>query len=101
MSQKSRAVAQENMIASMGGFGCKYYDVQSATKIEPPSGRYISAVQTLDDTVIDSIEAGWDVPADDFTSVSVPQGTCIYLKAKSITISDGSGIIYYGCGDVA
>ena len=86
------------IIAGMGGYGCKYFS--SAGKIEPAiSDRHISVIQATEDVTISSVEAAWDAPADVAGAV-IPAGSCMFVKAKSVTISDGKGFAYYGAGAV-
>ena len=86
------------IIAGMGGYGCKYFD--EAGKIGPAiDDRHISVIQATEDVTISSIEAAWDAPADVAGAV-IPAGACMFVKAKSVTVSDGKGFAYYGIGAV-
>lgn len=93
MGMGNRNAANGSMIAGMGGFGCMLYNATgAATKYEPEAeNRHIVAVQALTDTTIRTAVDGLVLTA----------GNCLYLKAASVTISSGTGIMYYGYGQVA
>ena len=101
MGMGNRSAANGSMIAGMGGFGCMYYNATgAATKYEPAAdNRHIVAVQALTDTNIRTAGAAWDAPAD-VDGVILTAGNCLYLKAASVTITSGTGILYYGYGQV-
>lgn len=74
MGMGNRNAANGSMIAGMGGFGCMLYNATgAATKYEP---------EAVDGLVLTA-------------------GNCLYLKAASVTILSGTGIMYYGYGQVA
>lgn len=87
------------MVSSMGGYGCKKYEVLDggeAQKIDvQDKPLFISVIQAFEDTAISTVEAMWDAPAD-VDGIVIPAGMCLYVKAKSVTITSGSGVIYYG-----
>ena len=62
----NNTAASASAIASMGGYGCKKYNV--------PGG-----------------------DAEEFKAdgIIIPAGMCLYVKAESVTISSGCGVIYY------
>lgn len=95
----NESMANGYMIAGMGGFGCKTYDCASSTKVEPADGRHIAVIQAYDETTVESVEAAWDAPAD-VAGVVIPAGACLFVRAKSVTISAGYGVCYYGNGVV-
>lgn len=101
MSMGNKTAANTSMIAGMGGFGCMYYNATgAATKYEPAvDNRHIVAVQALTDTTIRTVGAAWDAPAE-VDGVILTAGNCLYLKAASVTITSGTGILYYGYGQV-
>lgn len=110
MGMGNRNAANGSMIAGMGGFGCMLYNATgAATKYEPEAeNRHIVAVQALTDTTIRTVGAAWDAPAavDGLVLTAVDglvltAGNCLYLKAASVTILSGTGIMYYGYGQVA
>lgn len=39
-------------------------------------------------------KACWDAPTD-VDGIIIPAGMCLYVKAESVTISSGCGVIYY------
>ena len=102
MGMGNRNAANGSMIAGMGGFGCMLYIATgAATKYEPEAeNRHIVAVQALTDTTIRTVGAAWDAPAA-VDGLVLTAGNCLYLKAASVTISSGTGIMYYGYGQVA
>lgn len=91
--------AQESMITSMGGYGCKKYDVVAGNQPQKitsgKDGLYVSVIQAFEDTTVDQVEYTWDAPAD-VDGIIIPAGMCLYVKAESVTISSGSGVVYYG-----
>ena len=90
--------ANGNIIAGMGGFGCKAYD--GAGTITPAiPNRHIAAIQATEETQIDTVSASWDAPAD-VEGATIPAGSCLFLKAASVTITGGAGFVYYGNGAV-
>lgn len=94
--------ANKHAVASMGGFGCKYYNVAQpeTLNIEDVDDRekmYFAAVQAISDTDITSVSTKYDAPAGIGDSGFVlPMGQTWFTKATSITIAKGSGIIYLG-----
>ena len=102
MGMGNRTAANGSMIAGMGGFGCMLYNATgAATKYEPEAeNRHIVAVQALTDTTIRTVGAAWDAPAA-VDGLVLTAGNCLYLKAASVTILSGTGIMYYGYGQVA
>lgn len=95
----SKRQAIGSAVAGMGGYGCMMYNATgAATKFEPEvENRHIAAVQALTDTVISSIAADWTAPAD-VDGLELPAGNCLFVKAASVTITDGVGVLYYGLG---
>ena len=75
----NNTAASASAIASMGGYGCKKYNV--------PGG-------DAEDTEILTVKACWDAPTD-VDGIIIPAGMCLYVKAESVTISSGCGVIYY------
>lgn len=73
MGMGNRNAANGSMIAGMGGFGCMLYNATGAA---------------------------WDAPAA-VDGLVLTAGNCLYLKAASVTILSGTGIMYYGYGQVA
>ncbi len=101
MGMGNRNAANGSMIAGMGGFGCMIYKPERPLKYEPEAeNRHIVAVQALTDTTIRTAGAAWDAPAA-VDGLVLTAGNCLYLKAASVTISSGTGIMYYGYGQVA
>lgn len=91
-------VAESCAIASLGGYGCMYYS--GSGKYEPSiPDRHICAIQALTDTTITSIGAAWDAPADNVSDLDISEETTLYVKAASVTIASGDGILYYGYGE--
>ena len=100
MGKINKMAAAASMVAGMGGYGCIAFDADSETELEPHvDDRHIAAIQALSDTVIKSVDAAWDAPTS-LSNVSVPEGNCVYVKASKVTITSGSGIAYYGIGEV-
>ena len=100
MGKINKMAAAASMVAGMGGYGCEAFDVSSETELEPQAeDRHFAAIQALSDTVIKSVTAAWDAPAS-ISDLSVPEGNCVYVKASKVTITSGSGILYYGIGEV-
>jgi hypothetical protein len=100
MGKVNKVAAAASMVAGMGGYGCRSYDVSSEIEFAPHViGRHIVAIQAFTDTEIKSVDAAWDAPAD-ISDITLPGGNCLYIKASKITITSGTGVLYYGIGDV-
>ena len=81
----NNTAASASAIASMGGYGCKKYNVPGGDAEE---------IQAFEDTEILTVKACWDAPTD-VDGIIIPAGMCLYVKAESVTISSGCGVIYY------
>lgn len=57
-------------------------------------GTFVSVIQAFEDTEILTVKACWDAPTD-VDGIIIPAGMCLYVKAESVTISSGCGVIYY------
>lgn len=97
-ANKNQAMA--STVAGMGGYGCMMYNATgSATTFVPEAaGRHIAVIQALTDTIINHVSADWMAPAA-VDGVELPAGNCLFVKAASVSITDGNGILYYGIGD--
>lgn len=94
----NRNTANGMTIAGMGGYGCKAYDGPGT--ISPSiEDRHIAAIQAVEETQISTVNAAWDAPAE-VDGATIPAGSCLFIKAASVTISAGSGFAYYGYGAV-
>ena len=58
------------------------------------SRQTVSVIQAFEDTEILTVKACWDAPTD-VDGIIIPAGMCLYVKAESVTISSGCGVIYY------
>lgn len=77
----NNTAASASAIASMGGYGCKKYNVPGGDAEEFKAdgvGTFVSVIQAFEDT-----------------EIIIPAGMCLYVKAESVTISSGCGVIYY------
>lgn len=97
----NKTAANASMVAGMGGYGCRYYNATGAATEYAPlaDDRHVAVVQALTDTTIKTVKSAWDAPAD-VDGLDLPAGTCLFVKAASVTITDGTGILYYGSGAV-
>ena len=91
--------ADASIIAGMGGYGCMYFNEGGTYEPSIPD-RHICAIQTLASTTIESVAAAWDAPADNIENVTFSEETFLYVKAASVKITSGEGILYYGNGTV-
>lgn len=98
----SKNQAAASAVAGMGGYGCMMYNATgAATEFAPHvDDRHIAVVQALTDTVISTVTADWMAPAA-VDGIELPAGNCLFVKAASVTIKDGQGVLYYGCGPAA
>ena len=95
-ANKMDAIA--GLVASTGGYGFETYDTSSEKEYEPTvDGRIYAAIQAFEATTVKEMVSLWDAPAE-LDNVTIPAGTTVYLRATSVTITDGSGILYYGIG---
>lgn len=93
----NNTAASASAIASMGGYGCKKYNVPGGDAEEFKAdgiGTFVSVIQAFEDTEILTVKACWDAPTD-VDGIIIPAGMCLYVKAESVTISSGCGVIYY------
>ena len=101
----NNTAASASAIASMGGYGCKKYNVPGGNAEEFKAdgvGTFVSVIQAFEDTEILTVKASeiltvkacWDAPTD-VDGIIIPAGMCLYVKAESVTISSGCGVIYY------
>ena len=93
----NNTAAFASAIASMGGYGCKKYNVPGGDAEEFKAdgiGTFVSVIQAFEDTEILTVKACWDAPTD-VDGIIIPAGMCLYVKAESVTISSGCGVIYY------
>lgn len=44
--------------------------------------------------MIGTVDSYWDAPTS-VDDLVIPAGQCLYLKAKSVTIKSGYGVLYY------
>ena len=98
-ANKTQATA--STVAGMGGYGCMVYNATGAATVFVPEvdERHIAVVQAFEDTVIKHVNAAWNAPAS-VDGITLPAGDCLFVKAASVEITDGVGIIYYGAGNV-
>lgn len=93
----NNTAASASAIANMGGYGCKKYNVPGGDAEEFKAdgiGTFVSVIQAFEDTEILTVKACWDAPTD-VDGIIIPAGMCLYVKAESVTISSGCGVIYY------
>ena len=89
--------ASASAIASMGGYGCKMYNVSAGKPEEFKAegmGTFVSVIQAFEDTEVKAVKAYWDAPTE-VDGIVIPAGMCLYVKAESVTIASGYGVIYY------
>jgi hypothetical protein len=60
------------------------------------SGYVYDAVQMVTDTVLAAYSTEPTIGGNTFTAVSIPQGTIIYGRFTSLTLTSGSCIAYKG-----
>lgn len=101
MARAKNGAANASMVAGMGGYGCMTYNATgAATEIVPKAPeRHFAVIQALEDTTIETVKAAWDAPTE-LDGVTISAGSCIFVKAASVTITAGYGILYYGYGAV-
>lgn len=90
----NNTAASASAIASMGGYGCKKYNVPGGDAEEFKAdgvGTFVSVIQAFEDTEILTVKACWDAPTD-VDGIIIPAGMCLYVKAESVTISSGYSI---------
>ena len=93
----NNTAASASAIASMGGYGCKTYNAPVGKPKEFKAegiGTFVSVIQAFEDTEIKTVNAWWDAPTD-VDGIVIPAGMCLYVKAESVTIASGYGVIYY------
>lgn len=90
-----KTAATSSAIASMGGYGCaKYENIDEKKYFSSGKDTFISVIQAYEETVIGAVESYWDAPTS-VDGLVIPAGQCLYLKAKSVTIKAGYGVLYY------
>lgn len=55
----------------------------------------ITAIQCLDDVMLGPVLTNIDQTTDSFTNQVIPPGVIIYGKYSSVTIAQGTAILYY------
>lgn len=89
-----KTAATSSAIASMGGYGCAKYENTDEKKYSANGDTFISVIQAYEETVIGTVDSYWDAPTS-VDDLVIPAGQCLHLKAKSVTIKSGYGVLYY------